>query len=216
MERNWEGIRKIWMPLLAFVLFFGIWAAWVPLHHLWIIADIIDGIFGWGDLIWLGCGTFLICWNRKRLSIHPKKMFCTAPKAKVFYPMLAIVLVYYLAADLLQNGGFYLHTEQNIATLAILFLIVGLQEELLFRGYFLNALAAGMPARGANLLSAFFFAWIHVPGWIRNGMAPLEIVTTGGMIFLLGLFFGWAFRKSGSIWTPVLLHTVWDVCTRLI
>lgn len=216
MERDWEGIRKIWMPLLAFVLFFGIWAAWVPLHHLWNIADIINGIFGWGDLIWLGCGTFLVCWNRNRLSVHPKKMFCTAPKAKVFFPMLAIVLVYYLAADLLQNGGFYLHTEQNIATLAILFLIVGLQEELLFRGYFLNALAAGMSARGANLLSAFFFAWIHVPGWIRNGMAPLEIVTTGGMIFLLGLFFGWAFRKSGSIWTPVLLHTVWDVCTRLI
>ncbi|WP_195985897.1 CPBP family intramembrane glutamic endopeptidase [Clostridium sp. D33t1_170424_F3] len=216
MEGNLKGNRKIWMPLLAFALFFGIWAAWVPLHHLWNVPDIIDGILGWGDLIWLGCGAFLLCWNRDRLPVRPKEMLCTAPKAKVFFPMLAVVLLYYLAADLLQNGEFYLNTEQNIATLVFLFLIVGLQEELLFRGYFLNALAAGMPERFANLLSAFFFALIHVPGWMRSGMAPLEIAATGGMILLLGLFFGWSFRKSGSIWTPVLLHTVWDVCSRLI
>ncbi|PKN90449.1 MAG: hypothetical protein CVU45_02520 [Chloroflexi bacterium HGW-Chloroflexi-7] len=100
-------------------------------------------------------------------------------------------------------------------------LFVGIGEEVLFRGYFLNKLLAfykGKNARNATLLavivsSAFFSVW-HLPvrivslfnGEMTVGLILISLV----MLFLLGAGFAWLFIRSGSILLVGLVHGVMD------
>ena len=86
---------------------------------------------------------------------------------------------------------------------ALTFLVVGFFEEFLFRGYALYTLSTGIgfwPAAG--LLSALFGAvHLHNPGesWIGGLSAGL-----------IGLFFCFTVRRTGSLWFAVGLHAAWD------
>ncbi len=85
----------------------------------------------------------------------------------------------------------------------LFFLIVGLAEEFLLRGYlqFTLAQAAGFwPA--ALLLSAAFGA-IHLfnPGEAWNGILAATII---------GLFFCLTLRRTGTLWFAVGFHATWD------
>ena len=84
--------------------------------------------------------------------------------------------------------------------------LVPLVEEVLFRGVLFGA----FPHRhrvAAYIVSAAAFALVHVLGYI--GSADL---TTLVLCFLqyvpAGLCLAWAYDASGSIFTPVLIHTV--------
>src|SRR3989442_350419 len=82
-------------------------------------------------------------------------------------------------------------------------LLVGFSEEFLFRGYALYTLSTGIgfwPAAG--LLSALFGAvHLHNPGesWIGGLSAGL-----------IGLFFCFTVRRTGSLWFAIGLHAAWD------
>ena len=86
---------------------------------------------------------------------------------------------------------------------ALTFLVVGFFEEFLFRGYALYTLTTGIgfwPA--ASLLSALFGAvHLHNPGesWIGGLSAGL-----------IGLFFCFTVRRTGSLWFAIGLHATWD------
>jgi membrane protease YdiL (CAAX protease family) len=85
------------------------------------------------------------------------------------------------------------------------------QEELLFRGFMYRGLAASrLGWLGATLIGSAGWTLLHVQyDW-------LEMLT----IFLLGLILGWLRHRSGSIWLPMMIHslnnlaaTVWIVLT---
>lgn len=208
--------KTVWEAACFFLLFLFIWTLWIILKRRWNSTDIVEGIFGWGDVIWIGWGAVLVCWNRKQLNILPREMFLTAPKWRRLLPMLLFVALYYVGVMFNSYGRLYSKPGVHILTLILTFLIVGFQEELVFRGYFLNRLSVALTERRANLLSALFFLLIHVPGWLRRGMPAASMVETGAGVFLLGLFFGYAFRKDRCLWSAVLLHMVWDVFSGIV
>lgn len=81
-------------------------------------------------------------------------------------------------------------------------------EEMAFRGFLLQQLSALTRFSAANVGSAFLFAAIHIPGWLLvDGAAiyPDKIVPLAS-IFALGLILGLLFRRTGSLWTCVLVH----------
>lgn len=77
---------------------------------------------------------------------------------------------------------------------AIGVVLAPLVEELFFRGYVFAGLRQHYGWKKAALLSAVFFALIH--------MQPTAILP----IFLLGLIFAYLYHYSASIWPAILMH----------
>ena len=100
----------------------------------------------------------------------------------------------------------------TLAVPILSFLCVGINEELLFRGYWLRNLAEGcnfphVEPRGAVLLawvgSSVFFGFSHVG---NQGATLLGTAT----IMLVGLMFGLAYALTGELAVPIGLHVAWN------
>jgi len=83
-----------------------------------------------------------------------------------------------------------------ILAFACIALALPLAEEILFRGYFFEALKKRMPDTLVVITTAFGFALVHFQGLY---FAPL---------FGFGLVQGWVRLKTGSLRLPVLLHVL--------
>lgn len=86
--------------------------------------------------------------------------------------------------------------------------VVGLREEIVYRGILLNALLLRMPAMRALLLSNLIFTLYHY------GAQPLYPANAFG-IFAYGCVFAWLYLATGSLLWPILLHTLVDVIAAL-
>ena len=89
------------------------------------------------------------------------------------------------------------------ASWAAVFLVVGLFEELLLRGYLQATLARGLGFWPAACLLSGLFAAMH-----RNnpGETPLGLAAVG----CFGLFFCYTLRRTGDLWLAVGFHASWD------
>ncbi|HET7504151.1 MAG TPA: CPBP family intramembrane glutamic endopeptidase [Kofleriaceae bacterium] len=99
---------------------------------------------------------------------------------------------------------------------AVQWLVVGLPEELFFRGFLLAQLEARFPPRRrllgggvglALVLSALAFALIHLP---KEG-DPRALAT-----FFPGLLFGWMRSATGSILAPTITHGCSNILARVL
>ncbi len=86
---------------------------------------------------------------------------------------------------------------------AAMFLLVGLYEEFLFRGYTQFTLARGLGFWPAALICSCAFAAVHR---LNPGETPAGLVG----VFAIGLFFCLTLRRTGSLWFAVGFHAAWD------
>ncbi len=87
-------------------------------------------------------------------------------------------------------------------------LMVGLSEEVVFRGFLLSAFAARSRFRIANLLQAVLFLAIHLPGWaLMHQFVWPSIMQQIVYIFALGAMLGFVRKKSDSLWACMLIHS---------
>lgn len=122
-----------------------------------------------------------------------------------------MLLIYFIerAAGWLTFEGF---AWQNISlgetllatlTMLLIFVIVGWQEELLARGYWLQNMAEGLNLFWAIWVSSLLFALGHFfnpnMGWLP-GMGLL----------LAGLFLAYAYLRTRQLWLPIGLHIGWN------
>jgi membrane protease YdiL (CAAX protease family) len=86
---------------------------------------------------------------------------------------------------------------------ALVFLLVGIFEESLLRGYLQFTLSRGIGFRWAALLLSVTFALLHVG---NSGESPLGLlcVGAGGFVFCLSLWY------TKSLWWAVGFHAGWD------
>lgn len=84
-----------------------------------------------------------------------------------------------------------------------------LVEEVYFRGFLLNKLWQTMGFWRANLISSSLFVLIHFPGWLALGnfTSPLIVADALG-ILVFGMVFGWAMKRTGSLWPAYALHAL--------
>ncbi len=83
------------------------------------------------------------------------------------------------------------------------FLIQGLEEELLLRGYLMNSLRGRMSRFGAVMLSSLMFGLLHMG---NQGITFLALAN----LTLFGIFAGIYFMRTNSIWGVAAIHSVWN------
>jgi uncharacterized protein len=86
---------------------------------------------------------------------------------------------------------------------AVMFLLIGLTEEFLFRGYAQFTLARGIQFWPAALVLSSTFGLIH----LRNGGEEFSGALAAAFI---GLFFCLTLRRTGNLWFAVGFHAAWD------
>ena len=77
-------------------------------------------------------------------------------------------------------------------------LVAPVAEEVLFRGLALPLLAKRFGTGAAVLVTAFVFASLHFNA------------ASFGPLLILGLVFALAYVYSGSLWTPIALHSLFN------
>ena len=85
----------------------------------------------------------------------------------------------------------------------VFFVIVALYEEFLTRGYTLFTLTSGTGFWLASTILSTYFAVIHL--W-----NPDESALGIGAVFVIGMFFCFTLRRTGTLWFAVGFHATWD------
>lgn len=95
------------------------------------------------------------------------------------------------------------------AGLTVTMLLVGLTEEITFRGVVLVGARQHVSERVAFLVSSGLFGLFHLPNIILGspvGSAVVQVIATA----CIGSAFYVFRRVSRTIWVPVALHATWD------
>lgn len=110
-----------------------------------------------------------------------------------------------LAADYENLGNI---PSSLLITLAGSSLLVGIGEELMFRGVTVQTLRdQGMTEGRVGLWSSLIFGGAHLTNIITEGPSALGQVL---MVSVTGYFLYLTYRVSGTIIVPILLHALWD------
>lgn len=91
----------------------------------------------------------------------------------------------------------------SLALFFLAFVLQGMGEEAIFRGYFLTALCRRNKEWVAIIVSSLMFAIFHVPNQSFSIIAFINIT-------LFGIFASVFMLKRGSIWAVGAIHTVWN------
>ena len=103
-------------------------------------------------------------------------------------------------------GSLALHGTEVLrwgASWAVFFLVVGLNEEFLFRGYTQFTFADGIGFWPAGVALSILFGLLHLP---NHGETKWGV--TGVMV--VGLFWCFTLRRTGSLWFAVGMHASFD------
>jgi hypothetical protein len=85
----------------------------------------------------------------------------------------------------------------------LLFVAVGLAEEMMTRGYFMSVLRQTKSVPVIVIVSSVLFSLMHV---FNASFSLIPFVN----IVLVGLLLAYMFLKSGSIWMPIGFHITWN------
>ncbi|SHE43608.1 hypothetical protein SAMN02745195_00358 [Thermoanaerobacter uzonensis DSM 18761] len=118
------------------------------------------------------------------------------------FSIAIIVLILYV------TGSVIIEKNSNISAYYLVggiyaFILVGLQEELMSRGYFINALnQMGKPWLSV-LVSSIIFSLMHI---LNPNIVFLGLLN----IFLIGVLFSYMYLKTGDLWMPIGYHISWN------
>jgi len=229
MFKNKAGqVRSGWLILLAFIIMFAAQVIFsIPGSLMLILSQVIvedggisveiDGANEWVFLLTNGIGTLggliatLLVWrfinrqtfNRIGLSWNGKDLLFG-----LFLGAISITFMFcllYASGNIVLLNGL-LKPEFSIFTLLflLLFILVGLLEEIFFRGYIISTMASRHNKKWViYVVSAILFSIVH-------GSNPNVTVLGLINIALVGLLFAYMFDTTKSLWLPIGYHITWN------
>ena len=158
--------------------------------------------------VWVVPAALLIHRFRDSVQIGLKEMFVTRVKWPRYLWVYALLAVWALSGGLLQTGGLSFSMDMDAL---IIVLFAGVTEEMVFRGWLLNATARELPRWLALLINAAMFLLIHFPRFIQEGILASSFTSFGfAGLLVLSAIFGAAFLKGRNILIPITMHMAYD------
>ncbi len=122
----------------------------------------------------------------------------------------AINLILSLARFGMPHPSWHAVTWNSILNTSFM---IGVVEEIPYRGFMLQKFQARAPFWVANLLTSLLFVCIHLPGWIALHLVRMETIT---FILLFSIVMGIVFRASNSLWSVIIIHSLNDFLAGII
>ena len=169
-------------------------------------------------LVWTFPAILLIRYFHNDMWIGLKEMFANKIRWSRDYYILLVVIIIPIAQAIrawLTSGEFGLNPEIAPIRLIGAVLFVGITEEIVFRGFLLNAFLKKMKMEYAIALDAVLFTLIHYPIWIYRGFEVFDIATASISVAVLSVGFAYSFIKTRKILVPIALHMVWNLSIHL-
>lgn len=211
-----------------FSQFICFWIVWLLVQVL-LNAPVEKHLTGWPQeialdviklVVWLGAAWWFIRQatdHHERLTLSNDEQWRPNWHFTAGYVVWAIVIIYLLGEFWLTHHGLSIKTSFIPQFWGRYFLVVGVTEEFLFRGYFLNALLQKFTLTTANVIQALAFASLHIPRYLTTvpTMNPALWISNLVSVFILGLLFGWLYARSRSLWPGIAVHMTWDILVTL-
>ncbi len=121
-------------------------------------------------------------------------------------------------AGIVTFGGWSTDAQTHSAAYALVTLLgfgiafgaVGFFEETVFRGYALANLRQWLGWPFALIAQAVVFALVHLINGVGNPDVLRAAIAGLPNLFLIAVFFGLSYRKTGSLWFPIGFHVAWN------
>lgn len=200
--------------ILLGIVFILIWA-----FNILVISPKVDAIFAEPYnliirtflklIIWVGYGLFFINKYNKNLKVKKEELFKFKEKKITLKLVLLIITISFLIM-LFTRKGIYINNF-TIDDFFNKFLLVGIEEELVFRGLILNGLSKKDKFAKASIITSILFALIHIPIYIRSELLLSDIILNCLKIVVISCFYNSIFNETKSIWPIVIFHSFWDI-----
>ena len=208
--------------LLLFVIHLVVWG----IYALLLVPVLKNGLGGLGyELVgetiklitWTMPAVFLVRHYSSDMFLTLREMLSSRVKPMPYVLLSIGTLAYCLVSSIVVHGNVTLIRPDPLSHLIGTVLLVGITEEVLFRGFFLNALLKKTRIVYAHGISSLMFVAIHLPWWIYSGSVSdlSSALFACASIFILGFIFGWVFMKSRNIFIPIFLHMLWNLLQTL-
>lgn len=120
------------------------------------------------------------------------------------------IVIYHVIRNYIMGDGKF-DFNIDIYTWIHRIILIGLTEEVVFRGFILQKLQAEIEFRYANALSSVLFVLIHFPKWYMSGILSFEKITYFilSTVFVLGfgLLQGYVLKRTKSLWACMIIHS---------
>ena len=160
-------------------------------------------------IIWCGYGYYFINLYNKNLSLKKEELF-KIRNISFMLKLLIILIIAALASMYIHYGEFHIN-DFTFDDFINKFLLVGIEEELVFRGLILNGLSKKNSFIKASVITSILFALIHIPSYIRLELELALLITNCLKIFAISMLYNYIFKETKSIWPIVIIHSAWDL-----
>jgi len=125
--------------------------------------------------------------------------------------ILGIILILLCAFFMVLSSlvSFTYLSVNNVLVLILIFIVVAISEEVIFRGYLLNKLSERLSVQWAVIISSLMFSMMH----IGNSHFGLIGFTN---IFLSGMLLAMVALKDQNLWVSIGLHFTWNLTQAIL
>ena len=212
--------KTVILSLIGFVLL------WAVVTDAWGYSSHIASPYGYYiyaficRTVWVAPAVWLIIRYSAFLNYSKRELFSRPVLNGPLATVLAVAVIVPLVSMMITHGGFWINKEVCIPLELLNICVVGFVEEIVFRGWGYNALSAIVSSRKAVFYSTLFFVLLHSPAYLvrfyRFGSLDyMTWITQSVTTAICGIVFCWLFKKSKTIWNPIILHIIYDVMTVL-
>lgn len=86
-------------------------------------------------------------------------------------------------------------------------ILVGLSEEVVFRGFILQKVNEGTGFWVANCINAVLFVLVHVIGWVLLNQFSTFKFRDMAVLFVFAFLQGFVLKKTKSLWACMIIHS---------
>ena len=127
----------------------------------------------------------------------------------ITFIMMGLIFIAMQTLGWLKLESFAWNTDSAVMVITqvilffFIFILVGFNEEILFRGYHLQTITSGMNLFWGLIISSIIFGGLHLAN-------PNATWVSAAGIFFAGLFLAYGYVRTQQLWLSIGLHIGWN------